>query len=160
MLRQLNELVADSLHGPFLLLLLRLLAGRHFGLAVVGNNLTYTKSPLAPIQLGISIFGQISVVQVVFDVMLDWDSAQRLWDYDKKVAAEYQAGLEVFLADHYPIRAGYSYSDVTGSHAIHSGIGYVGRKGSVEWGFSYELSEGWDDFKDFRMVLAIKYFAF
>lgn len=132
----------------------------HVGIAVVGYNLTHIKSPLAPIMLGMSIYGQVSFFQLSFDVLLDFWSGRKLLDSDAKVWPRYMVGAEAFLADHWPLRAGYAWSDLTGSHTIHAGAGYVGKKGALEAGFSYEVNEGFDRLRDLRLVISLKYFAF
>jgi len=132
----------------------------HLGIAVVGYNLTHIKSPLAPIMLGLSIYAQVSIFQVSFDVLLDFWSGRKLLDSDEKVWPRYMIGAEAFIADHWPLRTGYAWSDLTGSHSIHAGAGYVGEKGALEAGLSYEVNEGFDHLRDLRLVLSVKYFAF
>jgi opacity protein-like surface antigen len=135
----------------------------NLGIAVVGYNLTNVRSfrsALAPIMLGMSAFFQVAILTVSFDVLLDFVTPKELWDSDRKVAPRYMVGAEVFLADHWPLRAGYAFSDVSGSHSVHAGLGYIGRKGSLETGFSYEVNGGLDDLRDLRLVVSLKYFAF
>ncbi len=132
----------------------------HLGIAVVGYNLTHIKSPLAPIMMGLSIYGQVAFFQVSFDVLLDFWSGRKLLDSHDKVWPRYMVGAEAFLGDHWPLRAGYAWSNLTGSHTIHAGAGYVGKKASLEAGFSYEVNEGFDNLRDLRLVLSLKYFAF
>jgi hypothetical protein len=43
-------------------------------------------------------------------------------------------GAELFLADRFPIRAGYRYDDAMKTHAVGLGAGYVDRKFSIELG--------------------------
>jgi hypothetical protein len=133
---------------------------KNVGIAVVGYNLTNRKSPMAPIMLGMSAFVQVAFIQISFDVLLDFYSGKALLDSKGKVWPRYMLGAEAFLGDHWPVRVGYAYSDVTGSHSIHTGAGYVGKKGSVEAGFSYEVNEGFDNRRDLRLVVSLKYFAF
>jgi hypothetical protein len=130
------------------------------GIAVVGYNLTNLKSPFAPMMLGMGAFAEIAIIHISFDVLLDWDSAKRLFGTSKPVSPKFLTGLEAFLGDHYPLRAGYSYDDVTRSHTIHWGAGYIARQGSIEAGFSYEVNDGLDDRNDFRFMISLKYFAF
>ncbi len=132
----------------------------NIGLAVVGYNLTNLKSPFAPMMLGMGVFGQVAFIHATFDVLVDWDSAKKLFGSRKAVAARYMAGVEAFLGDHYPLRVGYCYDDVTTSHSIHWGLGYIARQGSVESGFSYEVNPGNDGRSDFRFMISLKYFAF
>ena len=136
------------------------LARNHLGIAVVGYNLTHIKSPLAPIMLGLSVYGQVSIFQVSFDVLLDFWSGRKLLGSDEKVWPRYMVGAEAFLGDHWPVRVGYAWSELTGSHSIHTGAGYVGQKVALEAGLSYEVNEGFDDLRDLRLVLSLKYFAF
>lgn len=132
----------------------------NIGIAVVGYNLTNVKSPFAPMMLGMGAFAQFSIIHIAFDVVLDWESARRLFGSHKPVSPKFMAGLEAFLGDHYPLRVGYSYDDVSGSHSVHWGLGFIARQGSVEAGFSYEANEGRDNRNDLRFMIALKYFAF
>jgi len=133
---------------------------KNIGLAVVGYNLTHPNSAVAPTLLGLSAFARVAFVTVCFDVVLDFVSGRKLWDQDKPVAPRYMAGTEFFLGDHWPLRAGYSFSEVSTSHSVHGGVGYVGKKGSIEASMSYELNPGNDRERDFRLAISIRYFAF
>lgn len=133
---------------------------KNLGIAVVGYNLTHIKSPFAPIMLGLSAFAQVAIFQISFDVLLDFWSGRKLLGSDERVWPRYMLGAEVFLGDHWPVRAGYAFSDLSASHSIHTGLGYVGKKGSIEAAFSYEVNEGYDKLRDARLVVSLKYFAF
>jgi hypothetical protein len=92
--------------------------------------------------------------------VVGYNLGRKLLGSDEKVWPRYMVGAEAFLGDHWPLRAGYAWSDLTGSHTIHAGAGYVGKKGALEAGFSYEVNEGFDKLRDLRLVLSVKYFAF
>ncbi len=138
---------------------------KSFGISVIGYNLTNLKSPLAPLLLGLSAFARIAMVQIGFDVVLDWYTMGKLRKNGvnigkKTVALRYMAGVEIFLGEHLPVRAGSSYGAPTASPSVHAGLGYVAKSGSVETGFSYEVNDGWDKLNDFRFIISLRYFAF
>ncbi len=96
-----------------------------FAISLVGNNLNNPGHGFQPTSVGGGIGVGTSDVTVEGDVVSDFTT----WDSSKVRA---MGGLEILLADHYPIRAGYRYDDGAQSHAISGGAGYIDRAFSAE----------------------------
>jgi len=94
---------------------------------VLGKNLTVPNNGVVPTQGVLGIGYSKSVVAVELDALVDFTtySAAR---------ARYMGGVEVFVADRFPIRAGYRYDDGLKTHAVTGGVGFVERKYSIELG--------------------------
>lgn len=97
------------------------------GLAIglVGHNLTAPGTSLAPTTLAGGIGYQTHLFALEGDALADFTT----WGTTR---ARAMFGAEVFLADHFPIRAGYRYDDGQKAHALSAGLGYIDRKFSIE----------------------------
>ncbi|MEO8877510.1 MAG: hypothetical protein ABI461_18085 [Polyangiaceae bacterium] len=94
-------------------------------IGLVGHNLTAPGTGLAPTTLAGGIGYQTHVFAIEGDGLVDfttWGAAR----------ARAMMGAEIFLADHFPIRAGYRYDDGQKAHALSAGFGYIDRKFSLE----------------------------
>jgi opacity protein-like surface antigen len=115
---------------------------------VVGKNLTNPGTGLAPTLLkgGVGYFNDTFSVEV--DGLADFTTWTR-------VRGRLMAGGEIFVAQHFPIRAGYRYDDGMRTHAVSAGGGYVDRK------WSFEISARRDvagDNPSTMLSAAIRYF--
>jgi hypothetical protein len=103
-----------------------------FHLGVVGHNLTNPGTSLAPTNAaaGIGYLSQTFAIEV--DGLLDFTT----WE---KTEGRVMAGGEVFLADHYAVRAGWRYDAGTAIHAASLGFGYIDPRWSIELGMRHDL---------------------
>jgi len=111
-----------------------------FRLGLVGYNLTSTGSPLMPLMLGGGFGLKLG------DATLEINGVgtdKSVWGGWK---ARIQLGGEILLADHYPIRLGYSYDQGSKRHAISGGAGYVDKQFALDAGVRQEVSSGNDPF--------------
>ncbi|MGH7327177.1 MAG: hypothetical protein ACREJX_02390 [Polyangiaceae bacterium] len=120
------------------------------GLAIglVGHNLTAPGNGLAPTTL----VGGIGYQQHLFAIEADGLADFTTWSSTRLRA---MIGGEIFLADHFPIRAGYRYDDGQKAHALSAGLGYIDKK------FSIEISGRRDIVAEHPMtlfVLGLRYF--
>jgi opacity protein-like surface antigen len=125
--------------------------GQIFSAAVVGYNLTNTGSQHAPLSLGIGLALTIRAFVVATDVLLDFTSAE-----DLMVRA--MGGAEYLVNDNWPIRLGYRWDQLLGTHAVTGGFGYVSQRFGVELSLRQDVSSP-DDHLHTSLVLAIRYFA-
>lgn len=125
--------------------------GRIFSAAVVGYNLTNTESAHAPLSLGIGLALTIRSFVVATDVLLDFTSAEDLM-------LRAMGGAEYLIADNWPIRLGYRWDQLLGTHAVTGGFGYVSSSFGVELSVRQDVSSP-DDHLHTALVLAIRYFA-
>jgi hypothetical protein len=97
--------------------------GLRFGL--VGKNLSNPGNGLAPtlLQGGVGYFTDIFSIEA--DGLADFTT----WSSTR---GRFMLGGEVFLANHFPLRAGYRYDDGTRVHSVSAGAGYVDKKWSFE----------------------------
>jgi hypothetical protein len=96
-----------------------------FAISLVGNNLNNPGHGFQPTSVGGGVGVGTSDVTVEADVVSDFTT----WDATKVRA---MGGLEILLANHYPIRGGYRYDDGAESHAISGGAGYIDRAFAAE----------------------------
>jgi hypothetical protein len=99
-------------------------------LSAAGHNLNYVDNSLAPISssFGISLT-PTPVISLVADALLDFRTVPG------QVRGRYSGGVEVFIANHIPIRAGYLFDHIRdGVHAVTAGVGYVDEVWGVEMG--------------------------
>ncbi len=96
-----------------------------FAISLVGNNLNNPGHGFQPTSLGGGIGVGTSDVTVEADVLGDFTT----WN---RTTVRAMGGLEILLADHYPLRAGYRYDDGAKSHAVSAGTGYIDRTFSAE----------------------------
>jgi hypothetical protein len=120
--------------------------GLRFGL--VGKNLSNPGTGLAPtlLQGGVGYFTDI--FSIVADGLADFTT----WS---ETRARFMIGGEAFIANHFPLRAGYRYDDGTRVHSVSAGAGYVDKR------WSFELSGRRDVAGDHPMTMisaALRYF--
>jgi hypothetical protein len=103
-----------------------------FRLGVVGHNLTNPGVSLAPTTMA----GGVGYLSPIFALELDG-----LVDFTTYASAEARlmAGTEVFLADHYAVRAGWRYDAGTQIHSPSLGFGYIDPRWSIEVGARHDL---------------------
>jgi len=123
--------------------------GDTVSVGVSGNNLTNTGSVFAPIQLGGGVsLALVEILTVEADVVLDFSTHE-------DVNEEIHGGVDLFLANHLALRAGYIYDFYFGLNTVCAGVGYIDSAFSLEAGFLREIvDEG-------RMAFAFgfKYFV-
>jgi hypothetical protein len=117
-------------------------------IGVVGHNLTNPGTALAPTTgaLGIGYATQTWAVEA--DGLLDFTTY-------RTVQGRMMAGGELFLADHYALRAGWRYDYGTGLHTPSLGFGYVDPRWSVEAAVRHDLV---GDHAATMAVLSLRYF--
>lgn len=122
--------------------------GDSLRIGLVGHNLTNPGTALAPTTgaLGIGFATQTFALEA--DGMLDFTTY-------RTVQGRVMAGGELFLADHYAIRAGWRYDTGTNLHAPSLGFGYVDPLWSVEVGVRRDLTS---DHGSTFAVLSLRYF--
>ena len=94
-------------------------------IGLVGKNLTNPGSGLAPTLLK----GGVGYFNDTFSIEADGLADFTTWT---RVRGRLMVGGEFFVAQHFPIRAGYRYDDGMRTHAVSAGGGYVDRKWSFE----------------------------
>ena len=101
-------------------------------LAVVGHNLTNPGTSLAPTTgaAGIGFFTPLFSLEA--DGLIDFTT----WNNPR---SRLMCGGEVFLADHYALRAGWRYDAGMNVHTPSVGFGYVDVRWSVEVGFRHDI---------------------
>jgi hypothetical protein len=114
-----------------------------------GHNLNNPDTTAAPISVG----GGVALIptgflSVVADVLVDF----RMHDTAR---GRYSGGVELFLANHYPLRAGYLYDDTRGgAQAITAGLGYLDESFGLEIG----LRQGIVPEPQTTLMLSARYF--
>lgn len=101
-------------------------------LALVGSNLTDPGHALLPFILGGAIgFGNNSFT-LESDLSVDFDTFET-------PAYLATGGLEVLVANRYPLRVGYRWDEGLGAHAVSAGVGFVAREFSMDFGYRQML---------------------
>jgi hypothetical protein len=119
-----------------------------FHIAAVGHNLTDPGTSLAPT----TVVGGIGYDSHVFAVEVDVLEDFTTWEKDQ---TRVNAGGELFLGDHVPIRLGYRYDQGTNTHAVSGGLGYIGQQWSAEYSLRRDVA---GDHPATMMALSIRYF--
>jgi hypothetical protein len=119
-----------------------------FRLGVVGHNLTNPGTALAPTTGTVGFGYSNDSFSLEADGLLDFTT----W---KKTEGRLMFGGEIFVADHYALRAGWRYDAGTNIQSPSVGIGYIDPHWSVELGIRRDLlaSHG-----ETFGVLALRYF--
>ncbi len=122
--------------------------GDSLRIGLVGHNLTNPGTALAPTTgvAGIGFATQTFALEA--DGLLDFTTY-------RTVQGRVMAGGELFLADHYAIRAGWRYDTGTQLHAPSLGFGYVDPLWSVEVAVRHDLAS---DHASTLAVLSLRYF--
>jgi hypothetical protein len=116
--------------------------------AVVGHNLTNPGTGLAPTTGAAGVGYQTDIFAVEADGMLDFTTFG-------SVQGRVMGGGEVFVADHYAIRAGWRYDTGTRLHTPSLGLGYVDPRWSVEAAVNHDLESS---HASTLFVLSLRYF--
>lgn len=125
--------------------------GQMFNIAVVGYNLTNTGSLHAPLSLGIGLALTIRAFVIATDVLLDFTSAEELM-------VRAMGGAEYLVNDNWPIRLGYRWDQLMGTHSVTGGFGYVSQRFGIELSLRQDVSSP-DEFLQTSLILAIRYFS-
>lgn len=96
-----------------------------FAISIVGNNLNNPGHGFQPTTVGGGIGVGTSDLTVEGDVVSDFTT----WD---ETTVRAMGGIELLIADHYPLRGGYRFDSGAESHALSLGAGYVDRAFSAE----------------------------
>jgi hypothetical protein len=117
-------------------------------IGAVGHNLTHPGTGLAPTTAALGVgYG-------THDFSLEADGQLDFTTY-AKVEGRVMAGGELFVADHYAIRAGWRYDNGTGVHTASIGFGYVDPRWSIEVGGRRDVLA---DHGSTFAVLSLRYF--
>jgi hypothetical protein len=106
--------------------------GDAFRVGLVGHNLTNPGTGLAPTTLAGGAGYGTSDFSLELDGMLDFTTYSQ-------TEGRVMLGGEVFLADHYAVRAGWRYDTGTRVHAPSVGFGYIDPRWSIEVGLRHDL---------------------
>jgi len=122
--------------------------GDSLRLAVAGHNLTNPATALAPLSgvAGIGYGTQTFAVEA--DGLLDFTT------YDS-TQSRLMFGGELFLGDHYALRAGWRYDTGSRLHTPSLGLGYVDPRWSIELATRHDLAS---DHASTFAVLSLRYF--
>jgi hypothetical protein len=119
-----------------------------FRLGVVGHNLTNPGTGLAPTTGAAGVGYQTDVLALEADGMLDFTTYG-------SVQGRVMGGGELFLADHYAVRAGWSYATGTHLHTPSLGFGYIDPRWSVELAANHDIEAS---HASTLFVLSLRYF--
>ena len=117
-------------------------------IGAVGHNLTNPGTALAPTT------GALGLGYGTHDFALEVDGLLDFTTY-ASVRGRVMAGGELFLADHYAVRAGWRYDAGTGVHTPSLGFGYIDARWSIEVGARHDLIA---DHASTFAVLSLRYF--
>jgi opacity protein-like surface antigen len=92
--------------------------GDSFRVALVGNNINSPDNGLQPASVSGGLGFGIREFTVEADILGDFVT----WE---KTTARAMLGLELLVAEHYPLRLGYRYDTGAESHALSAGVGYI-----------------------------------
>ncbi|MGD0524741.1 MAG: hypothetical protein ABSE49_06345 [Polyangiaceae bacterium] len=131
------DLVSDGTSGNGLYDALTLDVGAtallgDFRMGIVGHNLTNPGVSLAPTTLA----GGIGYLTQVFALELDGLVDFTTYDHPE---GRIMGGTEIFVADHYALRAGWRYDAGTQIHSPSLGFGYIDPRWSIEVGARHDL---------------------
>jgi hypothetical protein len=119
-----------------------------FRLGLVGHNLTNPGTSLAPTTMAGGIGYADTTVALEVDGLLDFTTFGT-------TEGRLMAGGELFLADHYAVRAGWRYDNGTRINTPSLGIGYIDPRWSAELGVRHDLI---DAHSGTMAVLSLRYF--
>jgi hypothetical protein len=117
-------------------------------IGIVGHNLTNPATALAPTTGALGVGYSTQAWAIEADGLLDFTTY-------RAVQGRVMAGAEVFLADHYALRAGWRYDTGTALHTPSLGLGYVDPRWSVEAAVRRDLV---GDHGATLAVLSLRYF--
>lgn len=119
-----------------------------FRLGVVGHNLTNPGVSLAPTTMA----GGIGYLTPVFAVELDGLVDFTTYDSPR---GRVMGGAELFLADHYAVRAGWRFDAGTQINTPSIGVGYIDPRWGIEVGLRHDLISAHSQTMG---VLSLRYF--
>jgi hypothetical protein len=119
-----------------------------FRLGLVGHNLTNPGNALAPTTGAAGLGYGNDTFSLELDGLLDFTTFGH-------TTGRVMAGGEIFVANHYAIRAGWRYDTGMNINAPSLGFGYVDPKWSVELGVRHDLLS---DHASTLAVLSLRYF--
>jgi hypothetical protein len=122
--------------------------GDGFRMAAVGHNLTFTNTALAPTTAAAGVGYSAQVFAIEADGLLDFTT----WGNTR---GRIMGGGELFLADHYAIRAGWRYDGGTKLNTPSLGFGYIDPHWSVEVGVRRDIEAAHGST---LAVLSLRYF--
>ena len=117
-------------------------------IAFVGHNLTDLGVSLAPTTVVGGIGYDSHVFAVEADVLTDFTT----WQTEQ---VRVNAGGELFLGEHVPIRLGYRFDEGTNTHALSAGLGYIGQQWSAEYSARRDIA---GEHPATMMSLSLRYF--
>jgi len=117
-------------------------------LGVVGQNLTYPGTPIAPTTLAGGIGLNLDVFSAEFDTLVDFTT------YDTP-RSRFMLGTEVFLFDRLAIRLGYRIDTGQKTQALSGGLGWVDKHFSVEASIRQDVVA---DHPNTMLVFGFRYF--
>jgi len=120
----------------------------NFRLGLVGHNLTNPGTSLAPTTMAGGIGYADTTVALEVDGLLDFTTFGT-------TQGRLMGGGELFLADHYAVRAGWRYDAGTHINTPSLGIGYIDPRWSAELGVRHDLI---DAHSGTMAVLSLRYF--
>ncbi|HEY6556618.1 MAG TPA: hypothetical protein VI072_05070 [Polyangiaceae bacterium] len=119
-----------------------------FAISVVGANLNNPNNGFQPTSVGGGIGYGTEDFTVEADVLSDFTT----WD---EATLRAMGGLEILLADRFPIRGGYRYDQGVKSHALSLGAGYVDNTFAAEVAVRRVLAP--DEAQATAIILGFKY---
>lgn len=118
-------------------------------LSASGRNLNNPDTTAAPIGAAFgAVFSPFSTLNLVADVLLDFRMAGTM-------RGRYSGGAELFLGDHYVLRAGYMFDDIRAqAQAITWGVAYLDQS----FGIEVSMRQGFTPTSQTTLMLALRYF--
>ncbi len=121
---------------------------RMLQISASGHGLNNQDTTIAPINMGVGVaFAPVSMLNIVADALIDFRQAG-------SAKGRYSGGVELFLGNRFPIRLGYAYDDLRGTHAVTAGVGYMDENFGVELG----LRQGVFPDMQTTLMLGVRYF--
>jgi hypothetical protein len=117
-------------------------------IGLVGHNLTNPATALAPTTGAAGVGYGTQSFAIELDGMLDFTTYER-------TQGRVMLGGELFVADHYALRAGWRYDTGTQVHAPSLGFGYVDPRFGIEAGIRHDLVA---DHASTFAILSLRYF--
>jgi hypothetical protein len=118
-------------------------------LSASGRNLNNPNTTAAPFGVGLgAAVTPFSVLTLVADVLLDLRTVG-------VTRGCYSGGAEIFLGNHYALRAGYLFDDIRGgAQAITGGLGYL----DEHFGIEVAMRQGFTPVAETTLMLSMRYF--
>ncbi|MEI8256270.1 MAG: hypothetical protein WCJ30_11420 [Deltaproteobacteria bacterium] len=121
---------------------------RMLQISASGHSLNNQDTTIAPINMGVGLaLSPVSILTIAADALIDFRQAGT-------PKGRYSGGVELFLGNHFPIRAGYAYDDLRATHAVTAGFGYMDDNFGIELG----VRQGVYPEMQTTLMLAVRYF--